>query len=150
MPVAGLRKHTTNRRSVRGARGLDISAEDAVTMVRRVRAGFPYKSLSKLQKDTQLPWAAISRFVAIPPRTLARRQTQGRLRPDESGRVLRARVIFDLALQLFEGDADAARKWLQTPQIALCGETPLDFSSTDLGAREVEKIIGRLEHGVFL
>ena len=56
----------------------------------------------------------------------------------------------DMAVALFEGDIAAARKWLQMPQRGLGGETPLDFASTEVGAREVENLIGRLEHGVFI
>ena len=32
---------------------------------------------------------------------------------------------------------------------ALGGATPLDFAKTEPGAREVENVLGRLEHGVF-
>jgi uncharacterized protein (DUF2384 family) len=32
---------------------------------------------------------------------------------------------------------------------ALGGRSPLDFAQTEPGAREVENVIGRLEHGVF-
>jgi putative toxin-antitoxin system antitoxin component (TIGR02293 family) len=128
---------------------IGIATDDTVATVRRVRAGFPFEVLAKLQKATDLPWTEISRFVAIPQRTLSRRQRQGRLQADESDRVLRASSIFDLAVDLFDGDIAEARRWLQTPQRGLGGETPLDFASTEVGAREVENLIGRLEHGVF-
>ena len=58
--------------------------------------------------------------------------------------------IFDMAIKLFEGDIAGAQKWLETPQPGLGGETPLDFASTEVGSREVENLIGRLEHGVFI
>jgi putative toxin-antitoxin system antitoxin component (TIGR02293 family) len=54
-----------------------------------------------------------------------------------------------MALDLFEGDAGAARSWFSAPAPALANRTPLEVSSTDVGAREVENLIGRLEHGVF-
>ena len=56
--------------------------------------------------------------------------------------------IFGRALELFEGDAEAARQWLATPQGALGGERPMVLAKTDLGAREVEALVERLEHGV--
>ena len=96
----------------------------------------------------RLPWAKVARFVAIPQRTLTRRQNDGRLGPDESDRVLRASRIFDLAVDLFEGDVAGARQWLQARQPGLGGEVPIEFASTEVGAREVENLIGRLEHGV--
>lgn len=131
-------------------RKLGIVTDDAVEVVRRVRAGFPFKALAEFQKATDLPWSEVSRFVAIPQRTLTRRQSQGRLQADESDRVLRASKVFDMAVALFEGDVAEARRWLHSPQPGLGGETPLDFASTEVGAREVENLIGRLEHGVFV
>lgn len=128
---------------------LGIATDDPVNTVRLVRAGFSFKILATFQKTTNLSWAELSRFVAIPQRTLTRRQSEGKLQPDESDRVLRAAKIFDMAEELLEGDTEAARKWLETPQPGLGGETPLDFASTEVGAREVENLIGRIEHGVF-
>jgi putative toxin-antitoxin system antitoxin component (TIGR02293 family) len=43
----------------------------------------------------------------------------------------------------------AAREWLRAPAVALQGESPLEYLDTEIGAREVENILGRLEHGVF-
>lgn len=57
--------------------------------------------------------------------------------------------VFELAVELFEGDATAASQWLTTPNNALAGSTPLAVCETDAGAREVENLIGRLEFGVF-
>jgi len=134
---------------MRLARKLGILGDDVRTTVRRVRDGFPFKTLAEFQKTTDLPWTQISRSLAIPQRTLTRRQSQGRLQADESDRVLRMSIIFDLAVDLFEGDVAEARKWLLSPQPGLGGEVPLDFASTEVGAREVENLLGRLEHGVF-
>lgn len=132
-----------------GLRTLGITETEPLKIVRMVRHGFPFSRLARFQKATNLSWDKIASFVAIPQRTLTRRQSQGKLQPDESDRLWRASAIFDRALDLFEGDADAARQWLQTPQPALAGETPLALASTDIGARQVENLIGRLEHGVF-
>jgi uncharacterized protein (DUF2384 family) len=38
---------------------------------------------------------------------------------------------------------------LTRPARALDGQTPLDFAGTEAGAREVESLIGRLEHAVY-
>jgi putative toxin-antitoxin system antitoxin component (TIGR02293 family) len=129
-------------------RSLGFAAHDAVQLVRLVREGFPFSRLARFQKATALSWENIARFVQIPQRTHNRRQSVGRLLPDESDRVLRASTVFDMAVELFEGDADAATQWLQTPQRGLGGQIPLEFASTDVGAREVENLIGRLEHGI--
>ena len=81
-------------------------------------------------------------------RTLARRKEAGRLEPDESDRLMRASRVIARAIELFEGDREAARTWLTTHLRALGDHTPLEFAKTDVGAIEVENLIGRLEHGI--
>jgi len=132
-----------------GVRMLGLPADDTLQIVRQVRAGFSFSRLARFQKTTELPWETIARFVAIPQRTITRRQGQGRLQPDESDRLWRASTIFDMTVDLFGGDVAAARQWLLAPQKGLDGAIPLEFASTEVGAREVENLIGRLEHGVF-
>jgi putative toxin-antitoxin system antitoxin component (TIGR02293 family) len=80
---------------------------------------------------------------------LARRRVSGRLGPDESERLVRVAGVYERAVQLFEGDARAALTWLTTPKEALGKRMPLEYARFDLGAREVEGLIGQLEQGVF-
>ena len=68
--------------------------------------------------------------------------------PRESDRLGRLARLFGRAHDLFEGDADAAREWLTTPQRALGNIVPLELGKTDIGATEVEILIGRLEYGI--
>ena len=80
---------------------------------------------------------------------MTRRKREGRFLPEESDRLLRASRLFGKALQLFEGDRDAATEWLTTAQPGLGGIVPLDLAKSEVGVLEVERLIGRLEHGVF-
>lgn len=136
-------------RRIPGGVSARLTAIDNAEAVRMVRAGLPFRWLVNLEKALGVPRAALARCVDIPLRTLSRRQKEGRLRPDESDRLWRLARIFDAAVDLFEGDICAARQWLLAPQPALGGETALEFASTEVGSREVENLIGRLEHGVF-
>jgi putative toxin-antitoxin system antitoxin component (TIGR02293 family) len=49
---------------------------------------------------------------------------------------------------LFNRDAEGARRWLSRPAKALGGLTPLEMTETEIGASEVQHLIGRLEDGV--
>jgi putative toxin-antitoxin system antitoxin component (TIGR02293 family) len=126
-----------------------MAAKTTAQMVRRVRKGFPYAALLHFQKRSGLAVGVIADLVQLPQRTLMRRKAGGRLRPDESERLLRLGGVFDAAVDLFEGDNDAARRWLTTPSKELDNTPPLDFARTEIGAREVEDLIGRLGQGVF-
>ena len=52
------------------------------------------------------------------------------------------------AVKLF-GSIDRARAWLKHPQFGLAGAVPLDFAKTEIGAREVEDLLGRIEFSVY-
>jgi putative toxin-antitoxin system antitoxin component (TIGR02293 family) len=131
------------------ARNLGIKAGDTAALLEKIEAGLPFRTFVKLQKAMDLPQNELAAVVQIRPRTLARRKTEGRLRPDESDRLLRISRIFDIAVELFEGDLGSARKWLTTPQRALQDKMPLEFAKSEVGSREVENLMGRLEHGIY-
>jgi len=127
---------------------LGLRKTDPLSLAAAVRSGFTYGVLDRFSRETELPLSALGALIHIPGRTLVRRKTEGRLQPEESDRLLRASRMFGLAIDLFEGDRVAALQWLSTAHRALGDETPMDLIQTDVGAREVENLIGRLEHGV--
>jgi putative toxin-antitoxin system antitoxin component (TIGR02293 family) len=127
---------------------LGLQVRDPIRILRLVEQGLEFRALERFQKNTQFSTSDLAGLVAITLRTLHRRKEQGRLEPDESDRLLRVSRVFGKTLQLFEGDAEAARSWLSTPAKALGGERPITLARTDLGSREVEALIDRLEHGV--
>lgn len=114
----------------------------------RVRGGLSFSSLERFQRNTLLSSSDIASIIRLPARTWARRKEARRLEPDESDRLLRASRVFGRALELFEGDTAAARQWLLDPQPLLGSLIPLELAATDIGALEVEHLIGRLEHGI--
>jgi putative toxin-antitoxin system antitoxin component (TIGR02293 family) len=134
--------------SSRGA-SLDLATSNSGELIRKVERGLPYRALQSLETHSGLPVSRLAAIIGIPERTLARRKTSGRLSPDESERLLRISGVFEKAVELFEGDVTAAVSWLTTPEKAFEPETPLGYARTELGAQEVQALIGRLEHGVF-
>ena len=131
------------------AERIGVKAKDPLELVERINAGLSYRSFEKLRKEMGLSAQELGELVQIAPRTLTRRKVSGRFRADESDRLLRASRIYGEALNLFEGDGGSARRWLNSPRDALNGKTPLELAVTEVGAREVESLIGRLERGVF-
>jgi putative toxin-antitoxin system antitoxin component (TIGR02293 family) len=144
-------KFSTSRAAARSAHGrsLGLSGDSTLRIVQQLQKGLPYSSLISFHKASGLSVGSIADLVQIPERTLMRRKARGRLRPDESERLLRISGVFDRALELFEGDARGAIRWLTRPSSELEDQQPLEFARTEIGAREVEDLIGRLEHGVF-
>lgn len=122
---------------------------DARGVVKLVEAGLPYRALERFQQNADLPIRELAEAISVPLRTLDRRKSAGKLEPEESDRAIRVSRVFAAALGLFEGDDEAARAWLKKRQPLLGNERPIDLVRTEVGAREVERLVGRLEHGVF-
>lgn len=128
---------------------LGLRRFDLPSLLRDVERGLPYSAIERFSYNLSLSQDVVTTFVYIPRRTLTRRKQTGRLLPDESDRLLRASRLFGRALELFDGSRDAAIEWMMQPQPALGGATAVDLARTELGAREVERLIERLEHGVY-
>lgn len=119
-----------------------------MALVQLVSRGLPFEALRRFQRNVDLTLGELARLIHVQVRTLMRRKAEGRLQADESDRLLRASRLFARAIALFEGDLDAARGWLSARQPGLGRETPLELARTEVGVRQVEALIGRLEHGI--
>ena len=128
---------------------IGVKVKNPVDLVRHVEKGLAFTAVEALQRQMDLATKEMAQLLDIKFRTFLRRKEAGRLQPAESDRVLRTSRLFARAQDLFDGNQEAARAWLTTPQRALGGAIPLEIAKTEVGAREVEQIIGRLEQGVF-
>ena len=127
---------------------IGIKSKNMDDLIRKVQRGFPVSSFEKLRRKLDVSDNLLSRVIDIPKRTLTRRKQQGRLNVVESEKVLRIARLYDKALEVFE-DEEAAEKWLKEPARGLGGVIPLEYAKTKLGAQEIEKLLIRIEHGVF-
>jgi putative toxin-antitoxin system antitoxin component (TIGR02293 family) len=117
-------------------------------LIEAIRLGLPVQELDVLQASLDVPMDKLAPKLGISKATLHRRKAQGRLGPEESDRVLRFARLMGTAVRVMEGE-DAARRWLNSPQVGLGGAVPLDYAETEVGAREVEDLLGRIEYGVY-
>ncbi len=114
-----------------------------------VRQGLPATSVTALAEKLDIGNISLSRKLGIPQRTLSRRLSQrARLTAAESDRTVRLARVYANAVEMI-GDEEKAVEWLRTPNRALGGDRPLDQLDTDLGARAVEDILGRIAYGVY-
>jgi putative toxin-antitoxin system antitoxin component (TIGR02293 family) len=127
---------------------IGIKSKNIDDLIIKVKKGLPVSSFEKLRKKLGVSDNFLSQIVNIPKRTLTRRKQQGKFNTDESEKVLRIARLYDQALEVFE-DQQAAEKWLKEPARGLGEAIPLKYARTELGAREVERLLIRIEHGVF-
>lgn len=87
--------------------------------------------------------------LVVPKRTFARRKAANeRLTIEETDKAIRLERIAVQAERAF-GAADKAHRWLRKPKRELKGETPLAYLASEAGARVVEEMLFRIEHGIF-
>jgi len=114
----------------------------------RIHAGLSFRAVQNLQKALDMPMDKLASVLAMSRATLHRRKIQGKIDKDESEKLVRYQRLLKKAEDVF-GGGDSAREWLTNPQTGLGNAVPLDFAKTEIGAREVENLLGRIEYGVY-
>lgn len=117
------------------------------SVIASLRDGLPTERIDVLSGTLDLSMNRLGVVLSIPPSTISRRRKDGRLDRDESERAFRLARLVERAAQM-AGSLDGGVRWLKAPQYALGGQTPLDYADTEVGARVVEDLIGRIEHGI--
>jgi putative toxin-antitoxin system antitoxin component (TIGR02293 family) len=86
--------------------------------------------------------------LVVPKRTLARRTAEKQpLSAEETDRAVRLARVGKMAEQVF-GSVEKAHRWLRKPKPSLDGETPLNYLASETGARVVEEMLTRIDHGI--
>jgi putative toxin-antitoxin system antitoxin component (TIGR02293 family) len=117
-------------------------------LIEALQDGLPVEELEVLRASLAVPMEKLVPKLGISKATLHRRKATGRLDPGESDRVVRYARLMGKAVEVLESEENA-RQWLTLPQFGLGGAVPLDYAETEVGAREVEDLLGRIEYGVY-
>ena len=134
---------------VRGPTGkIGTSRFTPSKLIELLRTGLSVDELKVLQAILKVQTEQLVPMLGISKATLHRRMARGRLGPAESDRVVRFARLMGKAVEVMESE-DNARRWLTSPQLGLGGAIPLDYARTEVGAREVEDLLGRIEYGVY-
>jgi putative toxin-antitoxin system antitoxin component (TIGR02293 family) len=123
--------------------------KDYVKMAALAVRGLEPEVALDLAKRLDISQDRLSELAQIAKTTLHRRIKEHQpLDQNESERVIRLYSVYQKAVEVFDDEERAAR-WFSSHPKALGGKTPLEFMETEPGARYVEKLLGRIEHGVF-
>jgi putative toxin-antitoxin system antitoxin component (TIGR02293 family) len=80
----------------------------------------------------------------VPEATLRRRRRLTRAESERTERLARVVAMAEDVL----GDPEDTRAFLTTPHPGLGGRPPVEAVTTELGARQIEEILHRVEHGL--
>jgi putative toxin-antitoxin system antitoxin component (TIGR02293 family) len=116
-------------------------------MERLLREGFPISVLGSFRENWGFTVMELAGSLAIPKSTLMRMlERRRRMASGDSDRVYRLASILALAEQAI-GDRKKAQRWLRQTNQVLGSQTPLHALETEIGARRVEQILGRIAYG---
>ena len=129
--------------------GIGRNAESGLEIAAMIKKGLPTRAIDRLKKALDLNDEEISSTLGVSQKTVSRLRSQPakKLGVGVGDRLYRAAHIFSLATTVF-GNEDTAREWLRSPNIGLGNQVPLDLLAIEAGAREVEDLLGRIEHGI--
>ena len=117
-------------------------------IIKSLEKGLPVSKFTKIRQSLNMPDKDLAKVIRLPKSTLAARKKKGKFSFEESERLYRVQRLLEKAIDVF-GNVESARKWLKETAYGLGDVSPLELASTEVGAREVENLLGRIEHGVF-
>jgi putative toxin-antitoxin system antitoxin component (TIGR02293 family) len=133
-------------RELGGERTLGCHLSSDGDLRQAIREGFRPLVVEELMRASGLTLKELAGALDLSPRSLQRRRRSGRLAAYESDRLYRLARIVAVANE-YLGDRQRALRWLKRPNRALGGIAPVAAIDTELGARQVENILGRIAYG---
>ena len=117
-------------------------------LIKVVSSGLPARLARELARCLEISLDDMAGLLRMNPRTLQRRMGEGSLDLSESERLWQLSRLFHRAEEVLESRAGALH-WFKNPIAALGWATPMAYARTAVGLRELENILGRIEHGVY-
>lgn len=118
---------------------------------REIVSGLPFRFIATVADQAGLAAEELARRIGVSRSTFHRRKKAAgsRLSTQESDALARYASLTARAVETFDGDGAAARNWLGSPQPGLGNVVPLEMARTTPGYREVDKLLTRIDHGVY-
>jgi putative toxin-antitoxin system antitoxin component (TIGR02293 family) len=105
--------------------------------------------MTKIAQALQIKEEELAALCGLSRSTFHRRkQDRKNLSPAETDALFRYSELLRHAVEVLE-DEDAAREWLRSPQYGLGGQVPLELARSTPGFNEVQKLLTRLDYGVY-
>jgi len=116
-------------------------------LVEEIREGFPFQQVAMLAKQAGVALEELIEFGVIPRRTWTHSRQNQRFTPTQSARLARFFRIQQKAKSTFGSD-EKAMHWLKRPIKPLQDNAPVSLLDTEEGARLVEDLLTRIDHGI--
>lgn len=117
---------------------------------KEIEEGFSWELAESTKELLDLNDEQLADLLGVTKRTVSnRRKENKRIDSKESDQLFRTIMLFSKACRFF-GDRESTLKWMNREQPSLNMLKPIEITTTEVGAREVEDVIERMEHSVVL
>lgn len=131
-----------------GEEVLEREIRSELDLAEAIHEGLSYRSLDHVLMSDDLEPGEAYELVGSRRTLMRKRKERTRLSSAESDRLARVVRIIARSEEAL-GDRERAHRWLRKENRALAGKRPLDLLDSDAGTRMVERILGRIEHGIY-
>lgn len=129
-----------------GKNTLRMNIKKDMEMDQLIRDGIPYEAYDHFKDKLKMTHHELCTFIGL-KNIRAIKNASARLSSISSDRLFRLARIYALAVEVL-ADEEKGREWLKKPQYGLGGRIPLEMATTEIGAKEVENVLGRIEYSV--
>jgi putative toxin-antitoxin system antitoxin component (TIGR02293 family) len=142
------RTDVTKHLNVYVSRNKPKSEGKAFAIHKAIMDGIDFSVAEILKKELNFNDKEIADLLGTSESTFLRwRKSNRELDNNASDRLVRFARILEISTEVFD-DKLKAWSWLKRPQFGLGGKIPLELMKSETGAREVEALLMRIEHGI--
>lgn len=110
--------------------------------------GIKKNSVTRLAQLMNIPMKDMAALLNISYKTLARKKESDTLDSISSSILIEIAETLSKGLTVFE-DPAKLRRWLQKENRALQGKRPIDFLTIPTGIKMINRLLGRIEEGIY-
>lgn len=129
-------------------RSLPLSGMTPLQKMEISKRGVSKNYLEQFKKVTALDYDALADALAVTRATLINKKGAEKFNGSLSERIVSLADLYAYGYVVFE-DSAAFNQWMQAPNQALGGLTPLSITDSLYGREEVKSLIGRIAYGVY-
>jgi putative toxin-antitoxin system antitoxin component (TIGR02293 family) len=122
--------------------------ESRMDLIELSNEGITKDALLRLVNYLNLSMSQMAKLIAITERTIQRYSLKEHFNRVVSEQILQIAEVAARGTNVFE-DKDKFLSWMQQPNKALAGRTPMSLLSSRFGTEMVLDELGRIEHGIF-
>lgn len=121
---------------------------DSFKIIDVIRKGLPMGILNKLAKLMLFKPRDVAPIMNLSERTLQRYEASTLLDKETSLKTIQLASLYEKGVEVF-GSVERFNSWMNSEILALGLKKPIEFIDTSVGIDQLQKLIGRIQHGVY-